>query len=399
MSVKVTHVITRMIVGGAQENTLFSVKGLAAMPEYQVSLVTGPETGSEGDLLQGREEGLDVVRVPALVRSINPMHDARALESLYRLFRRTRPEIVHTHSSKAGVLGRLAARMAGVPFVVHTLHSLVFHDYQPAPINLTYRTIKRSLAPLTDHYVSVSDNIRERAIAAGIATPERHSTVRSGFLTDEFMSQLIPRREARARFSIPEHRVVVGVVARFFPLKGHAEILEAARLLVRRQPDVLFVFAGGGPLLEQFQQAFAAADMAKNALFLGRVAPEDIPAVFSSFDLLAHASLREGLARVIPQAVLAGLPVVCYDLDGSGEVVRDGLNGFLVRPLDHAAFADRLDRLVADEQLRQKLGGRGREQIQVEFSVDEMVRRLAALYSDLLEGTVAGVRRRPKVSV
>jgi glycosyltransferase involved in cell wall biosynthesis len=350
--------------------------------------VTGPETGSEGGLLDGREGSLDVVYVPHLVRSINPAFDARATAELYQIFRRMKPDIVHTHSSKAGVLGRIAARAARVPLVVHTLHSLVYHDYQPALVNFTYRNIKRTLVPLTDFYVSVSDNIRDRAIAARIGSPERHATVRSGFLTDEFVAQLIPRPEARARFGLPDDRVIVGCVARLFPLKGHAEILEAARRLVRRQPDVLFAFVGSGPLQPELERTVRQYGLENNVRFLGRVTPEEIPAVLSAFDILAHASLREGLARVIPQGVLAGLPVVCYDLDGSGEVVTDGFNGFLVAPRDTAAFADRLETLVTDAALRETLGGRGREAVREEFSVAEMVRQLDELYRRLLAGPV-----------
>lgn len=384
--ITVAHVITRMIVGGAQENTLFSVLGLAARPDYRVLLLTGPETGSEGNLLEGQQGDLDLVEVPNLVRSIHPIADARAVVELYRAFKRIRPDVVHTHSSKAGVLGRVAARAARVPVVVHTLHSLVYHDYQPAAVNFSYRMIKKTLSPLTDHYVSVSDNIRQRAIKARIGRSDLHSTIRSGFLTDSFVAQLVDQGQARDRFDLPKDRVVIGVVARLFPLKGHAEILAAARLLVEREPDVLFAFVGSGPLLEELQRTVREAGLQDNVRFVGRVRPEEIPVAFSSFDVLAHASLREGLARVIPQAVLAGLPVVCYDLDGSSEVVTDGVNGFLVPVHDDAGFADRLQKLVSDTSLREQMGGKGRDRIQIEFSADEMVRRLDLLYRQLLSG-------------
>jgi len=379
----VAHVITRMIIGGAQENTLFSVLGLAQLPDYRPFLVTGTETGSEGNLLEGREGDLEVVYVPSLVRHIHPRSDARAAADLYRLFKRTRPDIVHTHSSKAGVLGRIAARAANVPVVVHTLHSLVYHDYQRPAVNLSYRMIKKTLTPLTSHYASVSDNIRERAIAARIGSADRHSTIRSGFLTDDFIAQLVPRAEAAARFGLPTDRVIIGSVARLFPLKGHTEILAAARRVVARQPDALFVFVGGGPLLGELERIVDDAGLKDHVHFVGRIHPEEIPLAFSAFDILVHASLREGLARVIPQAVLAGLPVVCYDLDGSAEVVTDGVNGYLVAPRDTAALADRLGLLVADQSLRDRLGGQGRDLIRTEFSVDEMVRRLDALYRRL----------------
>ncbi len=388
---KVAHVITRMIVGGAQENTLYSVQGLAALPGYEVSLLTGPETGSEGNLLAGIGGDLDIRVVPHLVRAIHPVSDARAFAELYGAFRAMRPDIVHTHSSKAGVVGRAAARAARVPVVVHTLHSLVFHDYQAAPVNFAYRSLKRMLSPLTDHYVSVSDNIRERAVAAKIGTADRHSTVRSGFFTDDFVAQLVPQAEARRKLDLPEDRLIVGVVARLFPLKGHAEILEAASRLVENQPDVLFAFVGSGPLLAELQRDVEARGLGHNVRFVGRIDPSEITLAFSAFDVLAHCSLREGLARVLPQGALAGLPIVCYDLDGSAEVVRDGVNGFLVDPKDHQTFADRLERLLREPALRAQMADAAPQRIQVEYSVAEMVRRLDALYQQLAaDGEASG---------
>ncbi len=385
---RVAHVITRMIVGGAQENTLYSVEGLARLG-YDVSLVTGPETGAEGDLLAGRQLEFPVVYVPNLVRSVNPVADSRALLDLHRLLRRIQPDLVHTHSSKAGVLGRVAARAAGVPIVVHTLHSLVFHDYQPRPLNFAYRSTKRLLSPLTHHYVSVSDNIRERAVAAGIGPRARHSTIRSGFATDEFVARLLPRAEARRRLGLPEDgRVVIGVVSRLFPMKGHLDIIEAASRLVPRRPDVLFAFVGSGPMLDDLRDLVGRRQLADHVRFVGRVDPSEVPVAFSSFDILAHASLREGLARVLPQGALAGLPIVCYDLDGSSEVVSDGVNGFLVRAQDHDAFADRLEALVVDEDLRRRFGAAAPGTIATDFSIETMVHDLDALYSRLATGSV-----------
>jgi len=381
--VRIAHVITRMIVGGAQENTLFSVQGLSRIPDYDVTLVTGPETGSEGNLLSGLDGSLDVVYVPPMIRSISPLQDVRALRWLLRHFRSTRPDVVHTHSSKAGVVGRIAARLARVPHVVHTLHSLVFHDYQRWPVRGTYRQIKRTMVPFTDHYISVSDDIRDRAIAAGIGRPEQHSTVRSGFPTATFESALVPQSEARARLRLPTDRVVVGVVARLFPLKGHDELLPAAARVARRHPDVLFAFVGSGPLESDLRRAVRDHGLEGHVAFVGRVPPEEVPVAFSAFDVLTHTSLREGLARVIPQGVLAGLPVVCYDLDGSREVVNDGENGFLVRPRDTEQLADRLADAVGDNQLRSRLGGVGAERVRKEFSVEEMVSGLDELYRRL----------------
>ena len=274
-------------------------------------------------------------------------------------FRETSPDIVHTHSSKAGVIGRVAARTARVPLTVHTLHSLVFHDYQPWPVRTTYRQVKRSMVPFTDHYVSVSDDIRERAIAARIGKPEQHSTVRSGFQTASFEASLVPRSEARERLGLPQDRVVIGVVGRTFPLKGHEEILQAAPTVMRKHPEAMFAFVGSGPLEPQLKEMVRELGLNATSSSSANAARGHAEVAFSAFDILAHASLREGLARVIPQGVLARLPVVCYDLDGSREVVTDGVNGFLVPPRDTVTLADRLCLVVGDEQLRARLA-RGR---------------------------------------
>src|ERR671924_1286125 len=158
---RVLHMITRMIVGGAQENTLLTVQGLDRLPEYQVTLVSGVDRGPEGSLLEQARQTVDLAVIPELARSINPAADLRALVKLYRFIRRGRYHVVHTHSSKAGVLGRVAAKLAGTPIIVHTLHSLVFHDYQPWLVNRCWWALKKLCAPLTDHFISVSDVIRQ----------------------------------------------------------------------------------------------------------------------------------------------------------------------------------------------------------------------------------------------
>lgn len=381
---KIVHVITRMIIGGAQENTLLSAEGQALIPGNEVLLVTGPETGSEGDLLAAYDGPVRIVVVPTMGRSIRPIADVKAVLALVRLLRAERPDVVHTHSSKAGVVGRVAGKLARVPLVFHTLHSLVFHDYQPWPVRTSLRWIKRLLVPFTDHYASVSDNIRSRAVAARIGKPAAHSTVYSGFRTDEFQAALVDRHTARSKLGLPADRFIVGVVARLFELKGHDDVLTAIGKAKTRVPDILVAFVGSGPLESSLRARIAAEGLVDNVAFVGRVQPTEVPVAFSAFDVLAHASWREGLARVIPQAVLAGVPVVCYDLDGSSEVIEDGVNGFLVRPLDTDAMAERIVTLATDEERRRALAGVGRERIAVDFAASTMAERLDRLYRDLL---------------
>src|SRR5437763_3543008 len=207
--VRVLHVITRMIVGGAQENTLLSVEGLDAMDRYDVTLVSGVDNGSEGELLSRARRTTRLIVIPELGRRINPFADVIAFWKLYRLIRRERFDIVHTHSSKAGVLGRIAAFLAGTPIIVHTLHSLVFHDYQPRAVNLALRLTKRALARITDHYISVSRLIAERAMAAGIGSPERFTTIYSGMELDWFLNANHDGARAGGELGLPPGSMVV----------------------------------------------------------------------------------------------------------------------------------------------------------------------------------------------
>ncbi|HEY4639795.1 MAG TPA: glycosyltransferase, partial [Thermoanaerobaculia bacterium] len=207
---RVLHIITRLIVGGAQENTLLTCEGLAAMPEYEVTLASGIDRGPEGDLLDRAEKSVNLVLVPELGRAISPIADVRALWKLYRLIRRGRYHIVHTHSSKAGVLGRIAAKLAGTPLIVHTLHSLVFHDYQPWIVNRTWLLVKKICAPMTDHFLSVSSIISRKAVAAGVDKAEKFTTVYSGMELDWFLNSKADGAAVRREFGIPPDAPVVG---------------------------------------------------------------------------------------------------------------------------------------------------------------------------------------------
>lgn len=381
---KVLHVITRMIVGGAQENTLLTVEGLDAMDRYDVTLVSGLDDGPEGELLSRARRTTRLIVIPELGRSISPWADLVAFWKLYELIRRERFEIVHTHSSKAGVLGRLAAYLAGTPIIVHTLHSLVFHDYQPRAVNLALRWTKRALAPITDHYISVSELIAERALAAGVGSPDRFTTIYSGMELDWFLAADKDGRLVRAEFGIPPHAPVVGKIARLFKLKGHDQLLDALPAVVARHPDVRFLLVGDGVLHEHLRSRCEQLGVAQNVVFAGLIDRERIPEMLSAMDLLVHTSLREGLARVLPQALAMGRPCVAFELDGAPEVVLPGRTGYLVAPGDVDGLADAINNLLDDPDLRERMGQEGRRLVDPAFREGTMVAQIADVYERLL---------------
>ena len=382
---RVLHIITRLIVGGAQENTLLTCEGLNAMPEYDVTLATGIDRGPEGDLLDRAEKSVNLILVPELGRNINPIADVRALWKLYRIIRRGRYHIVHTHSSKAGVLGRIAAKLAGTPIIVHTLHSLVFHEYQPWIVNRTWRAVKKICAPMTDHFLSVSSIIIDKAVAAGIDRREKFTTVYSGMELDWFLQSKASAAEVRRELGIPEGAPVVGKIARLFPLKGHDELMDAAPEIVRRQPDVRFLLVGDGILYDRLRERAAKAGILENFVFAGLMKRERIPEMLAAMDVVVHTSLREGLARVLPQALAMGKPCVSFDIDGAPEVVIDGETGYLVRAYDYETLADRISSLLADPNLRARLGANGRRHVDPAWRAETMVAETARVYAMLTE--------------
>ena len=390
--VRVLHIITRMIVGGAQENTLLSVEGLDAMPEYEVTLVSGIDKGKEGELLSRARETTHLIIVPEMGRNINPFSDLAAFWKLYKLIKEGRYHIVHTHSSKAGVLGRIAAWLAGTPIVVHTLHSLVFHDYQPWVVNRAWWLAKKICAPMTDFYISVSEIISQKAIAAGIAEPERFRTVYSGMELDWFLNAKFDSDKVREEFGIPLEAPVVGKIARLFPLKGHDQLMDAAPEIVKRVPNVRFFLIGDGILLEHLQKRARELGVIDNFVFAGLIDRTRIPELISAMDVVVHTSLREGLARVLPQSLAMGKPCVSFDIDGAPEVVIDDKTGYLVRAFDSVNLADRIAYLLENEQLRERMGENGRRHVDPNFRTEKMVADISEVYQMLLERKAKQIR-------
>jgi glycosyltransferase involved in cell wall biosynthesis len=391
--IRVLHVITRMIVGGAQENTLLSAEGLGRMKEYDVVLMTGLDRGREGELLSRARKTTKVVVVPELGRQINPFSDPIALIKLYRSIRDGKYHIVHTHSSKAGVLGRIAAWAAGTPIIVHTLHSLVFHEYQPWLVNRVLRILKRSCAAVTHHFISVSSVISDKAIAAGIGRREQFTTIFSGMELDWFLKAKVDPAKVRREFGIPENSPVIGKVARLFPLKGHDELMDAAPEIIRHVPNARFFLIGDGILQDHLKSRAAKLGILDNFVFAGLIGRERIPEMIAAMDVVVHTSLREGLARVLPQALAMGKPCVAFDIDGAREVVINGKTGYLVRPFDSAGLAEAVGKILADPELRRRMGDEGRRLVDPAFRKEAMVQAISDVYQMLLARHTDNIRR------
>jgi glycosyltransferase involved in cell wall biosynthesis len=382
---RVTHVITRLIVGGAQENTITSVLGLGKKPGLVVDLISGPSEGPEGSLAQCFSSRPSLLRiVPSLVRPIHPIKDLAALNQLTAIFIRTRPDVVHTHSGKAGFLGRLAASRAKVPLIIHTIHGPSFGSFQGPLANGVFKAAERFAAKRTDHFVVVADAMKQQYLAEGIGFPDRYTRIFSGFDVSRFQQ---PQNvaELRSRFGFRANDFVIGKVARLATLKGHDELIAIAPRLIARHPETKFLLIGDGELRSALQARVRSMGLDDRFVFTGLVAPEEIPRHIAMMDVLAHLSRREGLARALPQALSSACPVVAYDCDGAREVCLPEKTGILVPVGDQEKLYSGLLLLALNPELRRRFGEEGRKFVSEKFDSQTMVDDLHSLYLRLLQ--------------
>jgi glycosyltransferase involved in cell wall biosynthesis len=386
---KIVHIITRLILGGAQENTLITCK-LLAQRGHEVTLITGPALGPEGELFeQTKNQGYQVIIIDRLRRAINPYNDTVSYFQIKTHLRQFQPDIVHTHSAKAGILGRLAAHQLKTqnskPKIIHTIHGLAFHSYQSQWLNKFYIAVEKYAAGRTDFFISVADAMTEQATAAGIGRPEQYVTAYSAIDEDNFLEP-IPQEQKnqfRQKYGITENAVVLVTIARLFMLKGHEYIIESAKELSKRYENCVWLFVGDGNLAGHYKQQVRELGLSDKIKFTGLLPPGEIPLAIQSSDILVHCSLREGLARTLPQAMLCGRPAISFNVDGAREVVNEN-TGRLIEPKNVEQLTKVCAELIEDEDLRKRLGQYGRESVMKKFAPATMVDTIEAVYKKLM---------------
>ena len=322
-----------------------------------------------------------------MVRAIGPAKDIGTYFFLVRRLRELKPDVVHTHSSKAGIIGRWAAWQAGVPVVIHTIHGLAFTASTSRLVNAVYRYAEKATAPISSRIVCVADAMRDQSLAGGIGRKEQYVTVYSGMDTSSFLRPPVPREEVRRSLGISPEQVVVGTIARLFDLKGHDDLLEIAPDLCRRHPQLRFLWLGDGTLRQRFEMQMREHHLEDRFILTGMVSPARIPELVNAMDIVVHPSRREGLARALVQGALAAKPVITYDVDGNRESLIHEKTGFLLPPFDIEKLASALAILSEDAQQREAMGLAGREFVVERFSAQRMVDELERVYSQCLQVT------------
>ncbi|MBI1321033.1 MAG: glycosyltransferase [Candidatus Hydrogenedens sp.] len=378
--IRVAHVITRLIKGGAQENTFHTVR-LHDAARFEADLIAGPPLGAEGSIEDVvRAAGVDIQREPWLLRNPAPLRDLMTLRRLEQRFRRGRYDIVHTHTSKAGWLGRIAAERAGVPIIVHTPHGNVFHGYFSPAVARAFVWMERYAARRTDAIIELTPGGIEEHLAEGIGQRSQYRVIFSGIDTAPYDDAIAMREATRAALGCPPGALLIGGVGRLEPIKGFTYFVEAALRLADALPEARFVLAGQGSETEAIRRR--AAPLGDRFQMLGLRA--DVPALMAAFDVCVVPSVNEGMGRVLLEAGAAGTPVAASRVGGIPDIVDDGETGLLVAPRDADALAAALRELAASPERRALMGAAARAKVVPRFSLEAMVRDIESLYEELL---------------
>jgi len=387
--IRVMRIISRMNIGGPSVHVSLLNAGLAA-DGYECLLVTGSEGATEGslrDLAEARRLRLAVI--PELGREIAPWSDLRTLVKLYRLMRRERPQIVHTHQAKAGFAGRLAARLAGVPIVLHTFHGHVFRGYFSPPKTRLFLLIERLCARLSTRIVTISPRLRDEIAAFGVTTADRIVVIPLGFDLDPFASQPRAGGHFRRSLGLPDGAKLIGAVGRLVPIKNIPLLLEAAALARRRDPAIHVVLVGDGELRAELATRVAALGLANAVTFAGW--RRDLPSVYADLDAVVISSDNEGTPASLIEAMATGCPVVATRVGGVPDLVADGETGRLVPPGDPAALAAALLARFAEPERTDRMAALARRRALERYQARRLVADVDRLYRELLAS--AGLRR------
>lgn len=385
---RICRVIARLNVGGAARHVIQLTAGLDPQRFIQHT-VTGVEGPNEASLLpEARAAGLDPLVIPQLGRELSLRADGSTLFQLYRLFRRWRPDIVETHTAKAGTLGRLAAILAGVPVRIHVFHGHIFHGYFGPAKTRAFLEIERALARGTTRIIALGETQRRELLGYRIGTPQKVISVPLGLRLALFLDAPAQRGRLRAELAVSAGTPLVGIVGRLEPVKAHEVFLDAAARVSAAVPLARFVLAGDGQRRAELEAMAAHLGLAGRVHFLG--VRHDLPAIYADLDVLALTSKNEGMPVSVIEAMAAGCPVVSTDVGGVRDLVDDVRTGLLALPGDAGAVAAHIQALLENPDQRHRLAEAGRQAISPRYDVSTLVDTMTRLYESLAGGPQPG---------
>ncbi len=392
---RILHIITRLIAGGAQQNTVTSCAAQVAAG-HEVTLAYGPIYGPEGSLLdEASKSGARLVEVKSMRRSILPGHDWFSYRALRKLIREVKPDVVHTHSSKAGIVGRAAASKERVGAVIHTIHGLPFNEKQPWPVRCGFIAAERWAAKRCHRLVGITRPMVDAFLIQRIGKREQYSVIPSGVDVAQWdrNARGLPWRDMRSRvrgeLNIPVDAPVIGLVARLDPLKGHADLLRVARMLSTSHPDLRLLFVGGGWNRAAIEAQVRELNLQGRVIFTGLVPAPRVAELYFAMDVMALPSYQEGQSRTLVESLLTGCPIVAYNAGGIREVCIDQVTGRLVPVGDIDALRESLAWVLEHPQGAQRLAEQGRDYVMEKFDQRTMCAALERLYAECVTATDA----------
>jgi glycosyltransferase involved in cell wall biosynthesis len=381
--IRIVRLIARMNIGGPALHVSLLTERLD--PEcYTSLLVTGTEAPHEGNYLALYGKRLErVIVIPGLGRELRGGQDAVALRAIVRLLRTFRPHVVHTHTAKAGTLGRLAARWCRVPVVVHTYHGHVLRGYFGPVRSRLFVAIERWLARHTDRLLAVSERVRRDLLDLGIGRPERFSVMPLGLDLERFLDAGVRRGQLRRELGLTEGELLVGIVGRLVGIKAHELFLQTAAAVAERLPHSRFIVVGDGERRAELEALSCRLGLGARVRFLGW--RHDLDTLYADMDVVALTSRHEGSPVALIEAMAAARPVVASAVGGVPELVEDGISGYLVPPGDVAGFARAIERVLMSPDRGRTLGETARRRVHPAFGAGRLVNDMDALYRELLE--------------
>ena len=385
--IRVAHIITRIITGGAEENTLYTVEGLDK-GKYDVDIIVGEEF--KKDILNKvKNNYFDIIQIKGLKGKLNFLYDPIVLIKLINLFKKNNYDIVHTHITKTGILGRLAARIVGVPIIICGLHGSAFQAFDSKLLNWALIFFEKLTGRFTDAYISVSELLSEIYKEEGIGVQAKYFTVHSGMELDKFFNirEKVNRKRKLAELGInlePKH-FIIGNVGRLEKVKGHKFLIEAFKKVQKERGDsfLKLLIIGEGEEKENLIKYAKKLGLEDNIIFTGY--RKDIAELMAIMDIFVLSSLREGLPRVLVQAAAVGVPSIAFNVDGVPEIVKDGYNGFLVKPRDVNQLTDKIIKYIDNRALIELHGQNGRNFVNGKWSIENMVNKVDEIYQNLIE--------------
>jgi glycosyltransferase involved in cell wall biosynthesis len=385
-AIRILRVIARLNMGGPALHVTYLTTGLRDRG-YDTTLVAGKLARGEDTMaFVAREQGVDVLRIPQLRREVSPLYDPVAIARLVQTIKTVRPHILHTHTAKAGAVGRTAGLLAGdarPPIMIHTYHGHVLRGYFDPIRTEFFRETERLLARQTTRLIAVGPEVRDDLVELGVAPPEKFSVIRLGIDLEQRVADRSEREEYRRLFGVPEDRFVVGWIGRMTAIKRIPDVLLAFRRLLDRGVDATLCLVGDGPDRPDAEERAHQLGIARRTLFVGY--QRDVAPYYSMFDAFLLPSANEGTPVVAIEALAGERPVVATRVGGVPDVVDDGADGFLVEVGDVDGLAARLEELARDAELRRRLGAAGRERVLPRYRVSRLVDDVDALYRELLE--------------